>query len=150
MSPCNRLYLAVYLSVGLTFACAHDRPRQQYRSVDDIVRSATILEGQTVSVKGYLRFGDDSRNLWSNKESYTYLKKDYRPPSDPAWNRCIALYDIDGWREKLLSMNNHYVLVSGIVRHYPTRDGEITIDTCSDLGISIGSAELAPSASPPK
>jgi hypothetical protein len=96
-----------------------------------------------VSVKGYLRFGDDSRNLWNNEESYTYVRKSYVPPNDPAWSRCIALYDINGWRKALLSMNNHYVLISGVVRRYPARDGDIAMDTCSDLGISIRSAESA-------
>ena len=96
-----------------------------------------------VSVKGYLRFGDDGRNLWTSEESYTYVRKNYVPPDNPAWSRCIALYDIDGWRKALLSMNNQYVLVSGIVHRYPAQDGDVAIDTCSDLGISIHSAESA-------
>jgi len=60
-----------------------------------------------VSVKGYLRFGDDGRNLWTSEESYTYVRKNYVPPDNPAWSRCIALYDIDGWRKALLSMNTN-------------------------------------------
>jgi hypothetical protein len=137
-------YMVACLFVAMLFACAHDaRHKQEGRSVDEIVRSATVLEGQMVSVKGYLRFGDDSRNLWSNEAAYTYVSKAYLPPGDPAWNRCIALYDINDWRDTLLSMSSQYVLISGIVRRYPARDGDLTIDTCSDIGISIRLVEPA-------
>jgi hypothetical protein len=97
MSRRGNSYPLACLFVVLTVGCTHDALHHpEYRSVEDIVGSAAVLEGQMVSVKGYLRFGDDSRNLWSNEKFYTYVSKSYVPPNDPAWSRCIALYDVDG------------------------------------------------------
>jgi len=134
--------LVVCLCVVMATACAHaEQQGQTYSSVDDVVHSVGAWEGQIVIVKGYLRFGDDSRNLWSNAAAYAYVSKEYREPSDPGWNRCISLFDIDDRRERLLSLNNHSVVIAGIVRHYPRESQEVRLDTCSDIGISIRSVE---------
>ena len=128
----------------LASACAHTWNAHEFRSVDDIIRSAAILEGHSVSVRGYLRFGDESKNLWSNRDAYLAVRSRYVAPTDPKWNRCITLYDLDGWRAKLRSSNDRYVVIAGVLRRYPTLPGEINFDSCSDLGVSIQSVELAP------
>jgi hypothetical protein len=107
------------------------------------VRSHAALEGKEVSVVGYLRFGDDTRNLWNDKEALLAVSGGNVLPNDPAWNRCITLYDADKWRSILLSKDEKYVKVSGIVRFEAARPGEITFGACSDLGISIRSIEDA-------
>ena len=136
--------LVVCLCVEMATACAHaEQHGHTYRSVDEVVHSVDAWEGQTVTVKGYLRFGEDSRNLWSDAAAYAYVSKEYRESSDPGWNRCISLFDIDDRRERLLSLNNHSVVVTGVVRHYPREGEEIRLDTCSDIGISIRSVEPA-------
>jgi hypothetical protein len=125
----------------LIAGCASSPRSHKNLSVDDVVRSAGPLEGSAVVVKGYLRFGDDSRNLWESRTAYLTVSNHDVAPDDQAWTHCVTLWDIDGWRSALLEHNNRYVTISGVVRRQPLRDGEIRIGSCSDLGVSIRGLE---------
>jgi len=124
---------------ALVCACSSTARAARPLSVDDVIRSATSLEGQTVVVKGYLRFGDDGKNLWASKSAYLAVSGPYVPPNDAAWSRCITLFDIGTWRSGLLARNNEYVLIAGVLHRGPSLDDQINFDSCSDLGISIRS-----------
>lgn len=118
----------------LASACAHTK--LQALTVDEMIRS-NLEEGHVVSVKGYLRFGDDSRNLWSNKDAYELVESRYTPQDDPAWNHCITLYGIEDWRKELLAKDRSYVVIAGVIHRYPSKEGDVSVGSCSDLGISI-------------
>jgi len=121
--------------------CAHDASLSDHISVDSLVESASRLEGQQVTVSGYLRFGDDSRNLWSSKIVYMKMKNGSLSASNGPNDHCIALFDIADWRESLLSNNGKDILVSGVVRRIPLKEGEISLSECSDLGVAIRSIQ---------
>jgi hypothetical protein len=108
-------------------------------NVDQVISNETTLIGRTVTVSGYLRFGDDTRNLWANKAAHDAVVDTALSPDDPAWNRCVALFDIDGWRDVLLKNDRRQILVRGILRRDPQTAGEITMSECSELGLSIRS-----------
>lgn len=128
---------AAMLVLIASSACAQTSSAQRPQTVDEIVSSEGSLASGPVAVKGYLRFGDDSRNLWADRKAYLTVKNGDVGPDDPAWNRCITIYDIGRWRQQLLSNNNSYVIVRGVIERHPTKPGEITTSSCSDLGISI-------------
>jgi hypothetical protein len=119
--------------------CAHNVVPANSIGVDSVVYSATSLEGHQVSVSGYLRFGDDSRNLWSSEAAYLSAKNGKPSARVLATGHCIALYDIEKWRDALLSNNGKNVLVDGVIRRIPLKEGEISLSECSDLGIAIRS-----------
>lgn len=126
-------------SLVLVCSCAQNLHAQRDQSVDDVVAHESELVGKSITVTGYLRFGDDSRNLWNSRQVYLRVANEDAQPNDPAWNRCITLYDIDGFREKLVAHNNDYVLVSGVVQRLARQEGEITTSSCNELGISVRS-----------
>jgi hypothetical protein len=132
--PISRLS-AVVLFVALVSACAHTRGPPL--TVDEVIRSNP--EGEVSSVRGYLRFGDDSRNLWSSKDAYDVVKTRYVPPNDPAWDHCIALYGVERWRRELLARDKSYVVITGVIHRYPSKEGDISLGSCSDLGVTISS-----------
>src|SRR4051812_36692237 len=134
----HRVSVAIALALVLS-GCAHQALSPNSMDVDSIIRSATNLEGKQVTVAGYLRFGDDSRNLWSSGDSYIAVKNGQPLPGGALWNHCIALNDINGWRRALLSNNERNVLITGVIHRIPFKDDEISLGACSDLGISIRS-----------
>jgi hypothetical protein len=108
-------------------------------TVDELIQSAASLEGQEVAVLGYLRFGDDSHNLWSSKEALAAVSTDYVPTDDPAWDHCISLFDFGGLRSRLLANDNRTVILIGTVRQIKLKPGELMMSTCSEIGISVQS-----------
>jgi hypothetical protein len=62
---------AVLLLLLLSAACTHANVAQRVLRVDDILASAGTLEGKQVEVRGFLRFGDDTQNLWTSKGAYS-------------------------------------------------------------------------------
>ena len=112
-----------------------------YDSIDDVVSNENLYLGKLVLIKGYLRFGDDSRNLWSTRKAYLRVVEQDTMSDDPAWNRCITLYDFEAFREELIAHNNDYVLVRGVIRRSIHQEGEITTSACNELGISVQSVK---------
>jgi hypothetical protein len=137
----QRLYctIAALLFVA-TSACVETRSFHVL-SVDAIINSASAPEGDVVTVSGYLRFGDDSHNLWSSKEALLAVSKGYVPPKDPAWNHCIGLFDIDGWRSRLIDLDNSHVTITGALQSSHPHHSEFTMNTCTDSGLSIRSVK---------
>jgi hypothetical protein len=128
----------VLMSVLLT-ACVTSHGDSPVHTVTQVVANESMLLGQAVTVDGYLRFGDDSHNLWTSRRSYRAVADGYRDTDDPAWKECIALFDIDGWRDVLLRYTNHKVRVIGVLHRVPLQPDEITLSECSELGLSIKS-----------
>src|SRR5690349_3648842 len=89
--------VATVVLLGET-GCTHAKDVQAVLGVDDIVQSGKAFDGKRVAVRGFLRFGTDSRNLWASKEAYAFVKGQELPPNDPAWGRCITLFDVGKWR----------------------------------------------------
>lgn len=127
----------------LLSGCAHAPRSEGVQTVDGVVAAEQSLLNKPVTVRGYLRFGDDSRNLWSTRGAYSTVVKDLSrgglPADDPKWQRCVTLYEIRQWREFLLSHTDKYVTVTGVLRRSPAQPGEISMGACSDLGIEITS-----------
>ena len=121
----------------LACSCTHNLNAQSYRTVDDVVANATDLVGKPTTVRGYLRFGDDSRNLWSSREAFQQVRDSDVQPDDPAWDRCITLFNIEHFRDALLARNNSYVLITGLIQRVVPVEGEITTSSCNTLGISV-------------
>jgi hypothetical protein len=122
-------------------ACMDTQCWHEVLGVDKIINSASALQGHLVTVSGYLRFGDDSHNLWSSKGALLAVSKSYVPPDDPAWTHCIGLFDIDGWRARLLALDNSYVIITGALQSGNLHHSEFTMNTCTDSGLSIRSAK---------
>jgi hypothetical protein len=108
-----------------------------------VVASEISVLNKSASVKGYLRFGDDSRNLWSTREAYSrvleQLERKDGALDEALWEHCITLFAINGWREFMLAHNDQYVIVTGVIQRYPAATGEISMGGCNDLGIQITS-----------
>jgi hypothetical protein len=128
--------LAGALLISAT-ACTHTAGVQKSLSVDDILKSGTTLEGQLVEVRGFVRFGDDSQNLWTSEDAYSKVARRALPPDDPDWNHCISLFDTGKLRKLLSQKDGQNVIASGVVRRDPRADGAIAFETCSELGLSI-------------
>lgn len=136
MKNCIPFLTSVFIALS---GCAHNLVPPNSIGVDSVVNSAASLEGQLVTVSGYLRFGDDSRNLWSSKDAYLGIKNGNPSARAPASDYCIALYDIEKWRGILLSNDGKNVLINGVIRRIPLKEGDISLSECSDLGIAIRS-----------
>src|SRR5678816_1589358 len=114
-----KYYAPIFASIVFALSsCAQSAVRLTPMGVDNVIQSAASLEGQRVAVSGYLRFGDDSRNLWSSKAVYLNIKNGNRPAQATS-DHCIALYDIANWRRILLSNNGKNILVEGELRRIP-------------------------------
>jgi hypothetical protein len=129
--------MSAVLATWLVSACTHNPVKPEPKSVDFVVQSARALEGTRVQVVGYLRFGDDTHNLWNSKAAETAVSTGYVPADDPRWSRCIALRDFGNYRSTLLRQNNHLVLITGIVNRIPLGPDEIEIGSCSEVKISV-------------
>jgi hypothetical protein len=127
---CVSLFLASCVSVSAS---------RSTLTVDQVVVDAKDLLGHSVTVIGFLRFGDDSRNLWTDKRAYVAVSEGDPLPDDLAWDRCLTLYNIDGWRSILLKNDERQVVVRGILQRHVRLPHEITLSECSELGISIES-----------
>ena len=113
--------------------------KAKIQSVDSVVALEQQLVGQSIIVRGFLRFGTDSKNLWNDSRAYAAVVNNWFPPDHPAWNRCITLYDIVGWRDFLIANSNMNVVVTGVLRKETREPDEINLDSCSELGVSITS-----------
>ena len=140
MAKCIRCTL-VAITALLIQACAHTAARSEPKSVDAVIRSVSVLEGTTIQVAGYLRFGDDKHNLWYSREAWMDVSAGYIPADDPRWNHCITLRDFGDKRSALLNRDEHWVLVVGKVNRVPLEPDEIEIGACSEIGISVLSVE---------
>jgi hypothetical protein len=123
----------------LLASCISGRGPSSIFTVDQVVTRETELLEKPIAVQGFLRFGDDTRNLWADKQAYVTVSEGDLDPADPAWDRCITLYDIDGWRSALLKNDGHQVVVRGTLRRYDRKPQEITLSECSEWGLSIQS-----------
>jgi hypothetical protein len=134
----------ILLSMALA-ACVHSKGLQDALGVDDLLKSARTVEDTEVEVRGFLRFGDDTQNLWSSKEAYSAVSGHYVPPDSPLWNHCISLFDTLTLRADLLKYDAFNVVVRGRLKRYRQDNGGITFESCSDVGISVSSVTLAKS-----
>jgi hypothetical protein len=132
---------ALLLLLSLT-ACMSVKSPQQRLHVDDILKSANVLEGTEVEVWGFLRFGDDTQNLWSSKNAYSAVSGHFVPPGSPLWNHCISLSDTKKWRAALHQYDSLDVVVRGRITRYQRVNGDITFESCSDVGISVTSVTV--------
>jgi hypothetical protein len=133
--PCGAALL-LFLSLA---ACMSVKSPQRRLYVDDILKSAGLLEGTQVEVRGFLRFGDDTQNLWSSKDAYSAVSGHFVPPDSPLWNHCISLSDTKKWRAALHQNDSLDVVVRGRVTRYQRNNGDIAFESCSDVGISVAS-----------
>ncbi len=142
MSALRALLVAIALSLS---ACSQTRPTQVATSVDAVIADEESLLDRAVVIRGYLRFGDDSRNLWSTEHAYRviegHISRGELALEDPNWKRCITLYGVGEWRDLLLKRSGDYVVVKGVLRRYASKWGEISLGACSDLGVEIGSIQ---------
>jgi hypothetical protein len=136
MKQCRPLLAPFFFAL---YGCAYNAAAPNSIGVESVVNSAASLEGKQVTVSGYLRFGDDTRNLWSSKGAYLAIRNGGPHALGLATDHCIALYDITSWRDALLSNDGKSVLIGGVVHRIPLKEGEISLSECSDLGISIRS-----------
>jgi hypothetical protein len=127
--------LAIFLFVA-TASCAHAPQSPRALSVDAIIRGSDNLEGKIVTLNGFLRFGDDSHNIWSDQKTLSYVENSVFYSRDPIWSRCITLFEIDGFRTNLLYLDRRYVTITGVLhRAVPVAD-DVNLGSCSSLGIS--------------
>ena len=125
------------LVIWLVSACTHTAVKPEPKSVDFVIQAASALERTKVQVAGYLRFGDDMRNLWNSKAAVSAAGTGYVPADDPRSNHCITLRDCGNQRSTLLRRNGHSVLITGVVNRIPLGPDEIEIGSCSEIGISV-------------
>lgn len=133
---------AVLLVLLSSAACIYGKSPQQLLRVDDILESARVLEGTQVEVRGFLRFGDDTQNLWTSKDAYSAVSGHFVSPDSPLWNHCISLFDTKKLRAALLRYDALDVIVRGRVTRYRRENGDIAFESCSDVGISVTSVTV--------
>ena len=127
----------------LVSACSAPGPPTPVRTVDELIAHEQELLGRKVTVEGLLRFGDDSHNLWSSRAAYRVVEGKYLPDDDPAWNHCIALYDLARWRTALLANDHGRVRLTGVLQRRIDVGGEVVnLSECNDLGLSIESVDV--------
>lgn len=136
-------HVVIVLVLLLSAACSYGWGTPQILRVDDILESATALEGRQVEVKGFLRFGDDTQNLWTSRDAYSAVSGRYVPPESPLWNHCVSLFDTKKLRSTLLRYDSRDVLVRGRVTHYRRDSGDIAFSSCSEVGIAIVAVTLS-------
>lgn len=133
---------AVLLVLLSSAACIYGESPQHLLRVDDILKSARALEGTQVKVRGFLRFGDDTQNLWTSKDAYSAVSGHFVPPDSPLWNHCVSLLDTKELRAALLRYDRLDVIVRGRVTRHRRENGDIAFESCSDVGISVTSVTL--------
>lgn len=133
----NSIRLIAMLATSAAMACCASGGLRSAASVDDIVHDQGVLAGTEVSVRGYLRFGDDARNLWADRDVYLRVAEGSRMSTDPLWNRCLTLYDVGAHRARLASLDGKEVVVTGRVRQVVPRPGDVTTSACNTIGIVV-------------
>jgi hypothetical protein len=133
----SSLALLAFMSVSCATTSASDE--QNTYDVDAVVRNYESLAGKPISVVGYLRFSDDSKNIWQSAKIYTRIRDDDILPSDVEWKRCITLYNIGKLRSKLKALDNSAVIVTGVTLNIPRGEDEVNLNSCNTIGISARS-----------
>jgi hypothetical protein len=110
--------------------------------VDAAIRNSQTAQDNSVAVRGYLRFGDDTHNILADKSTLLKVETQSIDDDDPIWRRCITLYDIGHWRTTLVSLDRHYVVIEGILRLRRRGPGELSLGSCSEWGISVRSVKM--------
>jgi hypothetical protein len=104
----------------------------------DVLASPAGFEGRNVTIRGYLRYGDDARGLWQS--SAVLRKLDTLPGNAPEWNSCLTLWNADKFRKQFVELRESNVTLVGIVRTMPPLGSEeIALGRCSDTGLVIES-----------
>ena len=119
----NRLAL---LALSLLAGCAHAPAIRPH----DLLAAPTASEGKRVTVRGYLRFGDDARGLWQSKQAY----RDFTPRAPSA---CLTLFNAGAFRTQLLARDNSIVTLVATVRTLHLGPDEIALGWCNDTGLMI-------------
>lgn len=120
----NRSSLFVFLALA---ACARPEPGLQPQSV---LAAPADYQGKRVTVRGYLRYGDDARGLWQSAQAYrTYSPAKPRP--------CLTLFNADAFHSRLRQFADSTVTLTGTVRTIHLQPEESARGWCSDTGMMI-------------
>lgn len=134
-------YVYIMFLLITLWGCTKPSIRHDLKNVQDIISNQSIYLGEQVSVKGYLRYGDDAKNIWVDGSTYSKLSDSNIKPSDPAWKMCLGIYkDASLWK-KLRRLDKENVIITGklVIRK---SDEVIYLGRCRALGIEIESIEI--------
>lgn len=123
----------VCLAVSLCILCGDIRAQSRF-DIERIAASPSTFEGQRVTITAYLKFGDDQHALFPSLHAYEAL--DAAAADDPAWKRCLTIWNYRLWRKELKLLRDSTVTITGVVRTVSRKFGEVHWD-CSDTGVEI-------------
>lgn len=108
-------------------SCSHFAPvGRQVLTPSYVASNVAHLQGQTVLVRGYLRFGSHARILWDNEAAAEEVNMD----------RCLTLINTMRVERALNARNRSTVLIRGIVYENVLED-VLDLGACSEPGLEI-------------
>lgn len=117
---------------GCTTIQAGNRPV----SVNQILVSPEEFRGQQVTVRGFLSFGDDRKNLWSSQDVYERVSKGVVDAGDSNRKQCLSVLTTQNSEYyELRGKDKTEVSLSGVVTIVDF-DDRINLGFCSNIALS--------------
>lgn len=129
--------IALFVALAISAAASAGDRTPHWIKVSEVIAKYDELLGRKVAIRGYLRFGDDSRNLWDEKDVYIDAKEGRVNIDTASSSKCITLYDIGRYRKILLKYNQHNVIIYGTIKRVPLGEDEISLGSCNEIGVSV-------------
>ena len=107
--------------------CARPVPALQPQTV---LAAPADYQGKRIVVRGYLRYGDDSRSLWQSIETY-------RASRSAARTACLTLFNADAFHTRLRQFADSTVTLTGTVRTMHLAPEQSALGWCNDTGLMI-------------
>ena len=117
--------LSPLLVVSLLAGCAGNLSRAE-SSPSAFVSQASSMDGQAVTVRGYVRFGDHARQIWDNETSLR----------DADVGSCLTLINTTPHRDILGRSDRRYARVVGVIRAN-INEGHVDYGSCNDVGLEL-------------
>jgi len=138
-----RITLAGLISAS-ALSCATPRePHYHALNPTEITQNIGQYRGKRVIIKGYLRYGDDARGLWTSQRAYLRARDGDAGRSSSIWNNCITLNAGAQIVARLRTINARRVALAGVVSVEHHQEDEIFSFSCNDVVLEV-SAVLDP------
>lgn len=105
--------------------------------VEDVAEAPVDLAGKQVAVRGFVRFGDDTKNLWADERTYLAALNGTGNLQELSSHKCLSLYTSKKFSSRLRHFDKRLVTIYGKVYRYKYVPGDINLGYCNDLGIIV-------------
>lgn len=132
-----RIILAGLISINASsYAASRELPTSTLLPII-VTRGSSQFVGKKVTIRGYLRYGDDARGLWTSQHLYLQARDGDASPDHAIWANCIALNADNQLARRLRALNGKRVLLAGVVSIEPHNNDEVFSFSCNDVALRV-------------